>query len=92
MGPLPDPRGVKSRKGMEYKEIMKTNEVSEIDTLGSADPNHITTCTCDTCGVTGPVVVLHHYGSPVLAQCKVCGPHSFEVTARRDIDVWLAGG
>lgn len=60
-------------------------------TTDTTSDNYITNCTCDTCGAKAPVVVLHHYGAPVLAQCKVCGPSPFEQQARRDIDEWLNG-
>lgn len=51
--------------------------------------DHITTCTCDDCGVKGPCVALHHYGEPVMFLCRPCSPKIFESTARREIDAWL---
>lgn len=65
------------------------SNVSSIEYDLSENSNYITNCRCDTCNTAGPVVVLHHYGAPVLAQCKVCGPHAFEQQARNDINKWL---
>lgn len=65
--------------------------VNNEDIMDTNSDNYIVNCRCDTCQVQGPVVVLHHYGAPVLAQCKVCNEHAFEHQARADINLWLDG-
>lgn len=54
--------------------------------------NHIKCDRCDSCGQKTSVVVYHHYGTPVLNQCKQCNPYGYKTQAQEDINSWLKGG
>jgi hypothetical protein len=53
--------------------------------------NHIKCDRCDSCGQKTSVVVYHHYGTPVLNQCKQCNPYGYKTQAQEDINSWLKG-
>lgn len=58
-------------------------------------PDYLATTRCDSCGRTGPAVILcdnNHNGQRVAAECAGCNPAAFEDQARYDIETWLAGG
>lgn len=56
------------------------------------DNDHIRTSECDDCRARAPGTLLHCRGTPVLFLCKRCDPRSFEMIARENIRLYLAGG